>query len=397
MAFWEYVQIALENLRLNKMRSFLTIIGIVVGVAAVVTVVSIGEAGKNSVVSEISRYGDGFFVLFPNYEMMNAQNSPIITLRDIEQIRKIRGIERASAYLSFSSETQVGRETASFSISSGSADLYQMENINIVAGRFYTEAEDRSRQKVIVVEESFANDFMGDAQRAVNQRLILHNKVYRIIGVYKKPESFLSGFGGVRYDAYMPISSLPFFLPGDRVDYLQASILPGTDVQAVIDEVKAHLAKQHRVEPGAYLTQTGAEAQQQISGVFNILQTIIGSIAGISLLVGGIGVMNIMLVSVTERTREIGIRKAIGATPGAIMGQFIIEAVILSFAGGIIGALIGMGASGIFALATGWPFLVSGWAIILAFFFSAAVGIFFGLYPANKAARLQPIEALRYE
>lgn len=397
MALWEYIQIALENLRLNKMRSFLTIIGIVVGVAAVVTVVSIGEAGKSSVVSEISQYGEGFFVLFPDYQQMNAQNSPAITIRDIEHVRKIRGIERVSAYYSFQSIAPIGRETVDFVISAGSADLYQMENVNLVAGRFYTEAENRSKQRVVIVDEAFANKYMGEAERAINQKLILHNKIYRIIGVYKKQEALLSGFGGVQYNAYMPLGSVPYAIPGDRVDFLQASTYPGVDMHAVIDEVKAHLAKQHRVEPSAYMTQTGAEVQQQISAVFNILQTIIGSIAGISLLVGGIGVMNIMLVSVTERTREIGIRKAIGATPGAIMGQFIIEAVILSFAGGAIGALLGLGASGLFALATGWPFLVSGWAIILAFVFSAVVGIFFGLYPANKAARLQPIESLRYE
>lgn len=398
MAVWEYISIALENLRLNKMRSFLTIIGIVVGVAAVVTVVSIGEAGKSSVVSEISQYGEGFFVVYPNFQQMNAQNDPSITTRDIEQIRKIPGIERVSAYFSFSGVAQIGKETADFTLNAGSADLYEMENVNLVAGRFFTESENRAKQKVLVVDESFADNMMGGAERALNQKIVLHSKVYRIIGVYKKPEAFLSGMGGVRYSAYMPLGSIPFQLSGDRVDFLQASSsLKGEELDQLMDEVVGYLAKRHRVDPDAYLTQTAEDVQKQISAVFNILQTFIGSIAGISLLVGGIGVMNIMLVSVTERTREIGIRKAIGATPGAIMGQFIIEAVILSFAGGIIGTLLGMAASGIFSLVTGWPFLVSGWAIVLAFFFSAAVGIFFGLYPANKAARLQPIDSLRYE
>ncbi len=227
----------------------------------------------------------------------------------------------------------------------------------------------------------------------------MDSKVYRVVGVYKKEESLLTSFGGEMYNGYMPLNSIPNGLEGGRVDMVQAStsLKDAAEVSAVITEAKKLLAKRHNTTERAYLSQTGEEAQTQISSIFNILQTIIGSIAGISLLVGGIGVMNIMLVSVTERTREIGIRKAIGATPGAIMGQFIIEAVILSFFGGMIGALLGLLASSVFALATGWPFLISWWAMALAFVFSAAVGVFFGLYPANKASRLQPIEALRYE
>jgi len=397
-AFLEYVGIALENLRLNKLRSFLTIIGIVVGVAAVVTVVSIGEAGRHSVVSEISQYGDGFFVIYPDFSQGNAQSYPTITLRDVDEIRKMPGVNKISPYFSFGTLATVGRETATFLINAGSADLYEMEKIELVAGRFFSEAEDRSRQKVVVIEKAFADKYLGGAERAVNRQLVLNNSVYRIVGVYKNPDSFLSGMEGVQYRAFMPIGSAPVRWAGDRVDFLQAtSYLKGEELDRLVDEIKAFLAKRHRVEPDGYFSQTGEQLQQQVSAVFNILQTIIGSIAGISLLVGGIGVMNIMLVSVTERTKEIGIRKAIGATPGAIMGQFIIEAVILCFAGGFIGMLIGLAASGVFSAATGWPFFVSGRAVLLAFLFSSAVGIFFGLYPANKAARLQPIEALRYE
>ncbi len=399
MSIWEYVTVAFENLRLNKMRSFLTIIGIVVGVAAVVTVVSIGEAGKNSVLSEISKYGEGFFVLYPNFEMMSAQNDLSITTRDIDQIKRLEGIDTISGLVSLSLEAKFNRESARFTTYAGSADLYKQENIKLLAGRFYNEAEDRARQRVVIVDSAFADKYYGGASATINKRLTMDGKLYRVIGVYEKEDSLLSSFGGEMYNAYMPLNSIPNGLEGGRVDMLQATTELGDPaaVSELITEVKKLLAKRHNTTERAYLAQTGEEAQSQISAVFNILQTIIGSIAGISLLVGGIGVMNIMLVSVTERTREIGIRKAIGATPGAIMGQFIIEAVILSFFGGLIGALLGLLASSIFALVTGWPFLVSWWAMLLAFFFSAAVGVFFGLYPANKASRLQPIEALRYE
>lgn len=399
MALWEYVTVAFENLRLNKMRSFLTIIGIVVGVAAVVTVVSIGEAGKTSVISEISQYGDGFFVVFPNYNEMSIQHDVSITTRDVESIRRINGIDTVTGIISLQTEAQIGRETARFTVTAGNADLFKQENIPMAAGKFFSEAENRARQKSLIVDSTFADKYFNGSTSALNQKIMMNNKIYRIIGVYEKKDSLLGALGGEVYYAYMPINSLPFSIEGGRVDMLQAgtSLDDPERVKEIIQEVKSLLAKRHNVSTNAYLSQTGEEAQAQIGSVFNILQTIIGSIAGISLLVGGIGVMNIMLVSVTERTREIGIRKAIGATPGAIMGQFMIEAVILSFLGGIIGTLLGLLGSSLFAMATGWPFLISWWAIALAFIFSAAVGIFFGLYPANKAARLQPIESLRYE
>ena len=399
MSIWESIVVALENLRMNKLRSFLTVIGIVVGVAAVVTVVSIGEAGKSSVISEISNYGEGFFVVYPNYMESQAQQDVSITMRDLDEVRKIDGIVAATGIISLTMSSKAGTEDIQFSISAGTADLARLENVKMESGRFFSTNEDRSRQKVAVVDQAYAEKHHGSAEAAVNRRMVLDGKQYRIIGVYKKESSLFDSFGGQRFSAYIPIASLPVTSSQVRVDMIEASAATGDEEQlaAIISEVKKLLAKRHSVSERSYLSQTGAEAEQQIGSVFNILQTIIGSIAGISLLVGGIGVMNIMLVSVTERTREIGIRKAIGATPGIIMGQFMIEAVILSFLGGMIGALLGLGCSFIFSMFTGWPFLVSWGAMVLAFGFSAAVGIFFGLYPANKAARLQPIESLRYE
>jgi putative ABC transport system permease protein len=399
LSIWESILVAMENLRINKLRSFLTIIGIVVGVGAVVTVVSIGEAGKSSIVSEISQYGAGFFQVYPNFQDASVQNDIEITMRDVDQISKLEGIQTVTGIVSLQMQSKLGKETLSFSVTASTSDLVQQDKIDIVAGRFFSGAEERARQRVSIVDSAFSAKFFGSTTGALNQKIPLGGKVYRIIGIFKKPESLLSGIGGETFNAYMPIQSLPNAADNIRVDYVQAST-GLDDTQHVADimlEVKQLLAKRHNTEVKSYISITAEESQDQISSIFNILQTIIGSIAGISLLVGGIGVMNIMLVSVTERTREIGIRKAIGATPGAIMGQFIIEAVILSFLGGFIGAVLGLGGAFIFAMLTGWPFLVSWWAMLLAFVFSAAVGIFFGLYPANKAAKLQPIEALRYE
>ncbi|TCP55922.1 putative ABC transport system permease protein [Tumebacillus sp. BK434] len=395
MNVWESVLLALENVRVNKMRSFLTIIGIVVGVAAVIAVVSIGQAGKSSLVSELGQVADGSFIVIPQSQGETGG----VTVDDVEQIKRLKGIDAAIGMLTLPAESKHGKETINFTLNGTNADYIKINNVKITAGHFFTAGEERSRQKVLVVEQKYAEKMYGSAAAALNKKVTLNSSVYRIVGVYKVEESLLAGLAGNVYNALLPLGALPGVGEVRDVQYIQAKAATAdqAEVGKQLKEVRKLLAKRHNTAASNYIAQTGEETQQAVASAFNVVQTIIGSIAGISLLVGGIGVMNIMLVSVTERTREIGIRKAIGATPGMIMRQFLVEAVILCFLGGLIGTLIGLLAAGIFSMATGWPFLVSWWTILLAFGFSAAVGIFFGLYPANKAARMQPIESLRYE
>lgn len=402
MNIWESVRIALDNVKVNKMRSFLTIIGIVVGVAAVIAVVSIGQAGKSSIVSDIQKYGNEFFIVFPDYARVQGQEDKAsITLEDVEQIRRVEGVAEAVGVVNLPMDSRQGKEEIKFSVTGTSAGYGKIENLKLEAGRFFSEQEERARQKVIVVESNYAVEKHGTAKAAIGRKVDFNGRSYRIVGVIKSEASLLSGMMEKRYDVIMPIGSIPVGDEGMINTVGHVEVTATTSEQPAMDEtierVKKLLAKRHAMPQNSYTAQTGMEAQAQISSVFNVLQTIIGSIAGISLFVGGIGVMNIMLVSVTERTREIGIRKAIGATPGMIMQQFLVEAVILCSLGGLIGTLIGLLGAGIFSMATDWPFLVSGWTILLAFGFSMVVGIFFGLYPANKAARMQPIESLRYE
>ncbi|MFD2171997.1 ABC transporter permease [Tumebacillus lipolyticus] len=395
MNLWESVLLALENVRLNKMRSFLTIIGIVVGVAAVIAVVSIGQAGKYSLVSELGQVADGSFIVIPQSQGEIGG----LTVDDVEQISRMKGIDAAVGVHSLPAESKKGKETLNFALTGTNADFPKINNLKLAAGRFFSIGEERSRQKALVVDAKYANEQYGSPESALNKKVTLNGKVYRIVGVFKQEESVLSGLGGKVYNAYVPLGALPGAGDVRDVQYIQAKATE-TANEAVgerIKEIKKMLAKRHSTAASNYIAQTGEETQEAVKSAFNVVQTIIGSIAGISLLVGGIGVMNIMLVSVTERTREIGIRKAIGATPGMIMRQFLVEAVILCFFGGLLGTLLGILCAGIFSLVTSWPFLISGWTILLAFGFSAAVGIFFGLYPANKAARMQPIESLRYE
>ncbi|MEC2346117.1 MULTISPECIES: ABC transporter permease [Paenibacillus] len=398
MSIWESILVALDNLRMNKLRSFLTMIGIVFGVAAVVTVVSIGQAGQSSIMSEMSNYEDGYFLIYPNYSNGEPEDNVYFRQREMAEIRKLPGVRYVSSSSSYGMTGKLKKEELQFSITGTTSDSPKMQKIDLVAGRFFNSQEERARQKILVVEAKYANKAFGSPQGAIGRKIQLSGGMFRIVGVYKVQESLMSGFGGERYSAYAPITTmLDVEGSSDRLSMLE--ILPTSPerMDETVASVKAWLADRKNVSKDAYVSESARDAEQMIKSTFSILQTIIGSIAGISLLVGGIGVMNIMLVSVTERTREIGIRKAIGATPGTIMLQFMIEAIILSFIGGTIGALFGLLAAWVFALISGWPFVISIWAILLAFGFSAAVGIFFGLYPANKASKLHPIESLRYE
>ncbi|HZG58347.1 ABC transporter permease [Paenibacillus sp.] len=399
MTFFENAAIALDNLRGNKMRSFLTVIGIVVGIAAVVTVVSIGQAGQSSIVSDIARYGEGYFVVIPQGEGGSVDPALLVTPADLDRVRRLDGVVAVAGTTTQRMTTRLRATEYRLDVTGAPAEYARLASFEFVAGGFFTAAEERARQRVLVVESKFADEAFGGARAAMNQRLAFGSRSYRIVGVYESEESILSGLGGAVYKAYAPLGALPGGSSGARFGFIEAKADTGEPerLARIVADVKALLAQRHNAEPRSYMSQTGAEAQQQVAQVFSMLQIIIGSIAGISLFVGGIGVMNIMLVSVTERTREIGIRKAIGATPGLIMAQFMIEAVLLTLVGGLLGAGVGLTASWAFSAATGWPFLVSWWALLLAVGFSTIVGVFFGLYPASKAARMQPIESLRYE
>ncbi|KRF09864.1 ABC transporter permease [Paenibacillus sp. Soil787] len=400
MSIWKNLLISLDSLRVNKLRSLLTMIGIIVGVASVVLVVSIGQIGKGSVLSELAKYSPGVFFVTPSSSATKADKIQI-TMTDLKQVSRLEGIQAASGSLGMTMTSKSGDSTINFNVTGTFADTVKFMNLKTEAGRFFTVSEQKSRQKVIVVESDYAIRQFGSAEQAVNRKITLDGNKYEIVGVYKSDKSILSGLDGKNVSAYMPYDSLPLLKEGTNNELDSLMVIANTADSMQKDNagkaITSHLAKAHNVESSYYEVQKVEDFQRNLDVVFNVMQILIGSIAGISLLVGGVGVMNIMLVSVTERTREIGTRKAIGATPGLILQQFMMEAIILCFLGGVVGISIGVLGSFAFSLITKWQFVLSGWTIIIAFGFSTAVGLFFGWYPAKKAANMQPIESLRYE
>ena len=400
MSIWKNLLISLDSLRVNKLRSLLTMIGIIVGVASVVLVVSIGQIGKGSVVSELAKYFPGVFFVTPSMSATKADKIQI-TMTDLKQVSRLEGIQAASGSLGMTMTYKSGDTAITFNVTGTFADIVKFMNLKTESGRFFTVSEQKSRQKVIVVESDYAISQFGSAEQAVNRKITLDGNKYEIVGVYKSDKSILSGLDGKNFSAYMPYDSLPLLKEGTNNELDSLMVIANTTDTMQKDKagkaITSHLAKAHNAESGDYEVQKVEDFQRNLDVVFNVMQILIGSIAGISLLVGGVGVMNIMLVSVTERTREIGTRKAIGATPGLILQQFMMEAIILCFLGGVVGISIGVLGSFAFSLITKWQFILSGWTIVIAFGFSTAVGLFFGWYPAKKAANMQPIESLRYE
>ncbi|NOU85729.1 FtsX-like permease family protein [Paenibacillus sp. LMG 31460] len=400
MSIWKNLLISLDSLRVNKLRSLLTMIGIIVGVASVVLVVSIGQIGKGSVVSELAKYSPGVFFVTPSTTATKADKIQI-TMTDLKQVSRLEGVQAASGSLAMTMSSKSGDTVINFNVTGTFADIVKFMNLKTESGRFFTVSEQKSRQKVIVVESDYAIKQFGSAEQAVNRKITLDGNKYEIVGVYKSDKSILSGLDGNNYSAYMPYDSLPLLKEGTNNELDSLMVIANTADPMQKDKagkvITSHLAKAHNAESGDYEVQKVEDFQRNLDVVFNVMQILIGSIAGISLLVGGVGVMNIMLVSVTERTREIGTRKAIGATPGLILQQFMMEAIILCFLGGVVGISIGVLGSFAFSLITKWQFILSGWTIAIAFGFSTAVGLFFGWYPAKKAANMQPIESLRYE
>jgi len=400
---------ALESLSGNKLRSGLTVLGIVIGVAAVIAMLAVGQGAQASITGSISGIGTNLLFVFRGDPGDNVRNPKPLTLGDADALRDqftAPSIEAVAPALQGNGVVSFGGEQTSPQLFGVTPEYFQVRNLNLAEGEFITEEHMLGRASVVLIGSEVAEALFGHADGVTGETVRIEGQPFRVIGVLETKGG--GAFGSEDNQVIVPFTTAQSRLirrsTNDRVDIIFVQAVSGDVVTQASEEIATILRSRHRTPVGAddFTVFTQQDLLTTFQSITGILTIFLGGIAGISLLVGGIGIMNIMLVSVTERTREIGLRKALGARRRDILIQFLTESSLLSLIGGIIGIILGWLISFIVgqiaaANETAFTPIVGTDAILLATIFSAAVGLFFGIYPANRAASLEPVEALRYE
>jgi putative ABC transport system permease protein len=397
--------VALRALRRNKLRSVLTALGIIIGVGAVIAMVGIGNGAKAQVEAQIASLGQNVILIFSGSTTSSGirtgwGGAGTLKIEDAEAIRReVPGVIGVSEEVVSTTQVAAGNQNWFTRIYGESADYFDIRQWPLADGAPFTSQDVRSANKVCVIGRTTATQIYGN-ENPVGQILRIKEVPFTITGVLT-PKGLSTQ--GVDQDdiVIMPYTSaMKRVIGGTTLRNINVQIGDPQQLEAAQQQIISLLRQRHNIRPGRdddFTVRNQQEIAQAATATTAVMTVLLGSIAGVSLVVGGIGIMNIMLVSVTERTREIGVRMAVGAHGSDILTQFLIEAVTLSSVGGVIGIICGIGASKVLSTYAHWPTLISISSIAIAFLFSAAVGIFFGFYPARKAAALDPIEALRYE
>ena len=395
---------AWASLIANKMRSILTMLGIIIGVAAVIALVSIGNGVKQDIQNSISSLGSNLLMVMPGAPRTpgvrpSAGSMKSLKVSDYEAISKLDGVKAASPMTNGSYVVIYQNKNWTTSVSGVSYNYLDVNNWSMKSGRFLSEKNVQNRERVAVVGKTVVKNLFGD-EDPVGAEIRVKNIPFRIIGVLNSKGS---GAMGNDQDDMVIIPYTTAMERVEGVDYLRMIYVVGKDEKG-IDRLQSDIENLLRVRHGIKDTNLDDFNIQNMNSIMETMEEttgtltlFLGAVAAISLVVGGIGIMNIMLVSVTERTREIGIRKALGATYSVIVTQFLIEAVVISLMGGIIGIILGIGSSKLIGMASGMSTVISIPTIGMSFAFSMAIGLIFGIYPARKAAKLNPIDALHYE
>ena len=399
------VNVAFRALRRNKLRSFLTALGIIIGVAAVIAMVGIGNGAKAQVEAQIASLGENVILIFSGSTTASGirtgwGNAGTLKIEDAEAIRReVPGVVAVSEEIRSTTQVAAGNQNWLTQVLGESADYLDIRQWQLADGASFTPQDVRSANKVCVIGRTTASQVFGNDD-PVGQVLRIKNVPFVVTGVLT-PKG-LSAQGSDQDDVViMPYTSaMKRVVGGTTLRSINVQVGDARQLPAAQQQIISLLRQRHNIRAGKdddFTVRGQQEIADMATAQSKTMTVLLGAIAGVSLIVGGIGIMNIMLVSVTERTREIGVRLAVGAHGRDILSQFLIEAVALSSVGGIIGIAFGVGASKVLSVYQNWPTLISLSSIIVSFLFSAAVGIFFGFYPARKAAALDPIEALRYE
>ncbi len=399
------LNIAFRALRRNKLRSVLTALGIIIGVAAVIAMVGIGNGAKAQVEAQIASLGQNVILIFSGSTTSSGirtgwGGAGTLKIEDAEAIRReVPGVTAVSEEVASTTQVAAGNQNWFTRIYGESADYFDLRQWPLADGAPFTPQDVRSANKVCVVGHTTATQIYGNDD-PIGQILRIKNVPFTITGVLT-PRGLSTQ--GVDQDdvVVMPYTSaMKRVVGGTTLRNINVQIGDARQIEGAQQQILALLRQRHNIRPGRdddFTVRNQQEIAEAATATSRVMTLLLGAIAGVSLVVGGIGIMNIMLVSVTERTREIGVRLAVGAHGRDILTQFLIEAVSLSSIGGLIGIIFGVGASKLLSIYAHWPTLISIGSIALSFFVSAGVGVFFGFYPAREAARLDPIEALRYE
>jgi putative ABC transport system permease protein len=392
MSLIELVRLAFGRLRTSRLRAALTMLGVIIGVASVVALVGVGQGTTANITSRLAGLGTNLLTINP------ANGSTGLTLDDVAAIGKLDGVAAVAPELQTSATVAVGTKNTSTSVIGTNSSYAFVRAYDVWQGTFLNDASDESNLRTVVLGATVADNLGLDAS-AVGTQVTINGLPFQVIGITQPKGG--SGFNDPDDQVMVPVGVVrKYFVAGDTVRTVGVSVASVDQMADVKASIEALLRDRHDLAATAsddFSILDQSQLLDTANSIAGTLALLLGGIASISLIVGGIGIMNIMLVSVRERTREIGIRKAVGARSRDILAQFLIEALTLSLIGGLIGIVIGLGASAGIARLGGWTFVVSPAIVALAVLFSLAVGVIFGVWPARQAARLDPISALRWE
>ncbi|HEX3275517.1 MAG TPA: ABC transporter permease [Gemmatimonadales bacterium] len=404
MQLGETIAVAISSIRSNALRAVLTMLGIIIGVGAVITMVALGSGAQKAVEERIAALGANVFTVFAGQGRAGAV---MITDRTVLSTDDYQALQRGATLLKAvvpeaQSAQQVvfGNQNRNLQIIGTTANYVEVRNYSLPYGRMFSAGDDAARQRYAVLGSAVPEMFNANPAAIIHQTILIRGIPFEIIGVLST-KGASGGFQNPDEQILIPLQTAQFRVFGSkRLRSMSIQVKDGVPIEQGMVDLERILRREHHIRPGAENDftirnqQDVLQTQQQATQVFT---TLLASIAAVSLVVGGIGIMNIMLVSVTERTREIGVRKALGATRTNILLQFMIEALTLCILGGAIGIVVGVGTTIVLARVMQWNTLISPMSVLVAFGFSALVGLFFGIWPARRAARLDPIVALRYE
>jgi putative ABC transport system permease protein len=404
MIVGEIIKVAFQSIRANKLRAALTMLGVIIGVAAVITVVALSTGAQKAVEDRIQALGANLLSIYPGQSFFGGRASDqrvSLTTDDSDALAAdATTLSGVVPEMQRNLQVELNGQNANLSVVGTSANYTEVRNYKVPHGRMFTSGDDGARQRYAVLGAQVPTIFNQNPASMIGRTVQIRGQPFEVIGILE-PKGSMNAFMNPDEQILIPLKTARFRIFGtDRLRSISVAVKDGTPLEQGMVDIERIMRREHKVRPGGdndFQIRNQAEilaTQQQTTQTFGVL---LASIAIVSLIVGGIGIMNIMLVSVTERTREIGIRKAMGATRSNIMFQFLIEALVLCMAGGVLGVALGFGTSTLLSTKFGWNTLVSPTAIGVAFAFSAAVGLVFGLWPARRASTLNTIDALRYE